>query len=104
MEGGSRVVRWQDEVKMENLDQFVMETAPQVSPLMTTMMVMMEFGWLGGGGQEVKMKNIDQFFVMEKAAHCKCFKCDFSMALLDRVHGDKSNFKVGKRTCVVRRQ
>ena len=48
MEGGSRVVRWQDEVKMENLDQFVMETAPQVSPLMTTMMVMMEFGWLGG--------------------------------------------------------
>ena len=44
MEGGSRVVRWQDEVKMENLDQFVMETAPQVSPLMITMMVM------GGGG------------------------------------------------------
>ena len=32
MEGGSRSVRWKDdEVKnMENLDQFVMETAPQV--------------------------------------------------------------------------
>ena len=30
MEGGGRVVRWKDEVKMENLDQFVMETAPQV--------------------------------------------------------------------------
>jgi len=30
MEGGSRSVRWKDEVKkMENLDQFVMETAPQ---------------------------------------------------------------------------
>ena len=33
MEGGSRAVRWKDEVKMENLDQFVMETAPQVSLL-----------------------------------------------------------------------
>ena len=31
MEGGSRSVRWKDEVRMENLDQFVMETAPQVS-------------------------------------------------------------------------
>ena len=50
MEGGSRVVRWQDEVKMENLDQFVMETAPQVSPLIIMMMAMMERGC-----QQVKM-------------------------------------------------
>ena len=36
MEGASasgRAVRWKDEVKMENLDQFVMETAPQVFSL-----------------------------------------------------------------------
>ena len=30
MEGGGRVVRWKDEVKMENLDQFVLDPAPQV--------------------------------------------------------------------------
>ena len=38
MEGASasgRAVRWKDEVKMENLDQFVMETAPQVFSLRT---------------------------------------------------------------------
>ena len=36
VEGASasgRAVRWMDEVKMENLDHFVMETAPQVFSL-----------------------------------------------------------------------
>ena len=86
MEGGSRVVRWQDEVKMENLDQFVMETAPQVSPMMIMMMAMME-----RGGQQVKMNRSSTIPI----AIMVILGNSSSLAGL-AIYSDRGNFNVGE--------